>query len=86
MKRFALLFVMTLASFSPPTQAADCGKVVDELMKAISGHVTASADKKASMLRMTTSSYDYCMAGDTKRSGEIRDIVMNQLREHLGGR
>ena len=66
--------------------AADCGALVDELMKAISGHLTMPAEKKASMLRMTTSSYDHCMAGDTKRSGEIRDLVMTQLRESLGGR
>lgn len=86
MNRFALLFVLTLAAFTPSAQAADCGVVVDELMKAVSGHVTMSADKKASLMRMTTASYDHCMAGDTKRSGELRDLVMTQLREHLGGR
>lgn len=85
MKKFAIFFVLALASSVPSAQAADCGAVVDELMKAVSGHVTMSADKKASMLRMTTMSYDYCMAGDTKRSGEIRDMLMTQLREHLGG-
>lgn len=86
MNRFAMLTVLTLVTFSPPAQAAGCGAVVDELMKAVSGHLTMSPEQKVSMLRMTTSSYDYCMAGDSKRSGEIRDLVMAQLRQSLGGR
>lgn len=86
MKRFAFLLVMTLTTFTSSAQAADCGVVSDELMKAISGHLTMSPDKKANMMRMVTSSYDHCMAGDTKRSGEIRDMLMAQIRESLGGR
>jgi hypothetical protein len=86
MNKFALALVMTCFACAPSAQAADCGAVVDELMKAVSGHLTMPAEKKASLMRMATQSYDHCMAGDTKRSGEVRDLLMTQLRESLGAR
>jgi hypothetical protein len=82
----ALAVTLTLLASSGSAQAADCGAVLDELTRAVSGHLTMSGDKKASMLRMAMSGYDHCMAGDTKHSGNVRDMVMQQLKESLGGR
>ncbi len=86
MKRLALSAALALAVLAPAAHAADCGPVFDELTKVITGHLTMSPEKKASMMRMAMSSYDHCMAGDTKHSGEIRDMLMSQLKESLGGR
>ena len=79
---FALAFTLVAST----AQAADCGGELDSLAKAISGHLTMSPEKKAAMLRMATSGYDHCMAGDTKHSGATRDMIMLQIKEHLGGR
>ena len=84
-RSFGLASVAILLAGSS-AQAADCGAVLDELTKAISGHLTMSPEKKASMLRMTMSGYDHCMAGDTKHSGNVRDMIMTQIKESLGGR
>ena len=81
----ALALTLLTPALTPSAQAADCGAVLDELTKAVSGHVTMSPEKKASMLRMAMSGYDHCMAGDTKSSGNIRDMLMAQLKEQLGG-
>lgn len=86
MKRLVLCAAFALTVFAPAANAASCGEEMDALMKAISGHLTMSPEKKAALLRMTSSGYDHCMAGDTKHSGDIRDMVMTQIKEHLGGR
>jgi hypothetical protein len=77
---------LLLATVSSSAQAADCGAVLDELTKAVSGNLTMSGDRKAAMLRMASSGYDHCMAGDTKYSGNVRDMLMQQIKESLGGR
>lgn len=77
--------LMVLAASSLTASAADCNVIINDLSKAISGNLNMSGDKKASMLRMAVSSYDHCMAGDTKASGDIQAMLMKQLRENLGG-
>jgi hypothetical protein len=84
LRALALTISLTLAGSS--AQAADCGAVLDELTRAVSGNLTMSGDKKAAMLRMATSGYDHCMSGDTKHSGNVRDMIMTQIKESLGGR
>ena len=86
MKRLLAAAAVSLALVAPAAQAADCGKVIDELSQAISGNLTMSGEKKASMMRMASMSYDHCMMGDSKHSGEIRDMIMTQIKESLGGR
>lgn len=81
-----LAVALTLFTSSVSAQAASCGADLDELTRAVSGHVTMSSEKKASMLRMAMSGYDYCMAGDTKHSGNVRDMIMAQIKASLGGR
>ena len=89
MPRIAVCAALALTFLTPAlttaSQAADCGKVLDDLTKAVSGHLTMSPEKKASMLRMAMSGYDHCMAGDTKHSGDIRELLMKQFRESRGG-
>ncbi len=82
-------FVVALASATvavTPARADGCSAVIDDISKAISGQLNMSADKKASMLRMALSGYDYCMVGDAKSSDSIRAMLMTQLRENLGGK
>ena len=86
MSRIAVCALIALTTLAPAAKAADCGAVLDELTKAVSGHLTMSSEKKAAMLRMATSGYDHCMSGNTKYSGEIRDMLMTQIKESLGGR
>lgn len=86
MIRRALFAAVALTLVTASAQAAECGAVLDELSKAIAGNLNMSGEKKAAMMRMATSSYDHCMAGDTKHSGEIRDMIMAQIKETLGGR
>ena len=86
MLRKSLLAAVLFASFAPAVQAADCGLVIDDLSKAISGNLTMSSEKKAAMMRMASMSYDHCMMGDHKHAGEIREMIMAQIRESLGGR
>lgn len=86
MFRKSLLSAVLIAAFAPSVQAADCGVVLDDLSKAISGKLNMSSEQKAAMMRMATLSYDHCVMGDTKNAGEIREMIMAQIREHLGGR
>lgn len=86
MRRLALSALLAVTMFTPTAQASDCGVQLDELAKAISGHLTMSPDKKASMLRMATTGYDHCIAGDDKYAGATRDMIMKQIKESLGGR
>ena len=86
MIRLAVCAVLAFTTLAPAAHAADCGAVLDELTKAVSGHVTMSSERKAAMFRMASMGYDHCMAGDTKHSGEIRDMLMAQIKETLGGR
>jgi hypothetical protein len=86
MKSRAILAAVVLSLVASSAQAADCGKVYDELATAISGHLTMSPEKKQSMMRMASTAYDHCVAGDTKYSGNIRDMIMTQIKESLGGR
>ncbi|MBX9926840.1 MAG: hypothetical protein K2Y05_10820 [Hyphomicrobiaceae bacterium] len=86
MKRLALIACLAVFASAPSAKAADCGAVVDELSKAISGHLTMSPERKVAMLRMVTSSYDYCIVGDAKSSAEIRDMLMTKIKEQLGGK
>ena len=84
MKRFAICSFLALTVITPSAQAATCGAVMDELATAVAGQLTMSPEKKAAMLRRVTSSYDACMAGDTKGSEGIRDLIMAQIKESLG--
>ena len=79
---FALAFTLVAST----AQAADCGGELDSLAKAVSSHLTMPPEQKAAMLRMATSGYDHCMAGDTTHAGATRDRIMQQVKEHLGGR
>ena len=82
----ALAATLLTPVLAPAAHAADCNKVIDDLSQAISGNLNISGDKKAAMMRMAVISYDHCMVGDHKHSGEIRDMIMAQIHEHLGGR
>ena len=83
----SVLLAATIASAVPGSaQAMNCGAVLDELSKAIAGHLTMSTSQKAAMLRMVMSTYDRCEAGDTANAGATRDMLMEQLRKSLGGR
>lgn len=85
MNKLVIAAAATLAMAATPAAAAsECGKVVDELSKAISGHLTMSPEQKVSALRMTMSAYDSCMVGDTKSSAATRDMIMAQVRKQLG--
>lgn len=67
-----------------PARAMNCGAVLDDITKAISGHLTMAPEKKAAMLRMAMSTYDACAAGNTGSAEQTRDLLMKQLREALG--
>lgn len=84
MRRFAICTAFFVLTLVPGAQAADCGGEFDSLAKAVSGHLTMSPEKKVSMMRMATKGYDHCMAGNTKDSGNIRDVIMQQIKESLG--
>ncbi|MDZ4841987.1 MAG: hypothetical protein SH859_07580 [Hyphomicrobium aestuarii] len=84
MHKSAIVAAAMIFAAAPATAAPECGKVVDELSKAISGHLTMSPEQKVSALRMTTSAYDSCMVGDTKTSNATRDMIMAQVRKQLG--
>jgi hypothetical protein len=86
MTRTGLFAAVALSLASHSAQAAPCGVVLDDLAKAISGHLTMSPDMKASMMRMAVHSYDSCMVGDAKSSDATRDLIMRQIKEGLGGR
>jgi hypothetical protein len=80
------LFVAAFAvlALTAPASAMNCGAVLDDITKAISGHLNLSGDEKASRMRLALSGYDSCMAGDTKSAGNIRDMLMTQLKQNLG--
>jgi len=86
MIRKSLLACLAATAFSVSAEAAECGKVIDELSQAISGNLSMSSEKKAAMMRMASMSYDHCMMGDSRHAGEIRDMIMQQIKESLGGR
>jgi hypothetical protein len=65
---------------------ADCEKEFDALAKAISGPVTMDSGHRAAMMRMAVSSYDSCMAGDSKGSASTRAMIMDQISKSLGGK
>lgn len=79
----ALAVIVLLAG---PASAASCEVELTDINKAISGQLNMSEGHRAAMMRMALSSYDHCMSGDTKSSGNIRDMLMTQLRENLGGK
>jgi hypothetical protein len=85
MFRSACAALIATAALAPAAQAAECGVVLDELAKAISGHLTMAPEKKASMLRVAMSGYDSCMAGDSTSSAATRDMIMKQIKASLGG-
>jgi hypothetical protein len=64
---------------------AGCEEEFDALSKAISGPVTMAAGHRAAMMRMAVSGYDHCMAGDAKSFAGIRDQIMQQIHDTLGG-
>jgi hypothetical protein len=66
--------------------SAKCNEDLDALAKAVSGPVTMSDGHRAAMMRMALQSYDLCMMGDTKGSGDIREMIMQQISRTLGGR
>jgi hypothetical protein len=86
MLRTPLASLIALVLVSTPASAMDCGAVFDELSKAVSGPVLMSAEKKAAMMRMAISGYDHCMAGDDKRAGDTRQMIMDQIKATLGGK
>ncbi len=89
MKRTAMTLAAAVAlsiGAASSAKAMDCGAVIDELTKAISGHLTMSPERKAAMLRMTMSAYDRCMSGDKTSAEQTRAMLMEQLRQSLGGR
>jgi hypothetical protein len=45
-----------------------------------------AAGHRAAMMRMAVSGYDHCMAGDPKSFAATRDMIMEQIRNSLGGR
>jgi hypothetical protein len=84
MSKFAICAAFLVLTLASAAQAADCGGEFDALAKAVSGHLTMAPEKKVSMMRMATKGYDHCMAGNTKDSGNIRDVIMMQIKESLG--
>ncbi len=64
---------------------AGCEEEMDALSKAISSPLTMPAGHHAAMMRMALSGYDHCMAGDPKDFDDIRDQIMAQVRQSLGG-
>jgi hypothetical protein len=84
MKKLALCAALAWTAFAPAAQAATCGAVIDDLTKAISGHLTMSPDMRASMMRMAQHSYDQCMIGNSKDSQATRDMIMTSIKSHLG--
>jgi hypothetical protein len=64
---------------------AGCEEEIDALSKAISGPVTMTAGHRAAMMRMALDGYDRCMAGDPKSFDGIRDQIMTQIKQSLGG-
>jgi len=66
--------------------AAGCEDEFDALAKAISGPVTMESGHRAAMMRRALSGYDSCMSGDAASSAGIRDQLMRQIHETLGGR
>ena len=85
MLRKLLVTGIAVAAMSGPSFAA-CEEEFDALTKAISGPVTMAAGHRAAMMRMAVSGYDHCMAGDAKSFAGIRDQIMQQIKETLGGR
>ena len=65
---------------------ASCEKEFDALSKAISGPVAMADGHRAAMMRMAVKGYDSCMAGDMKDFESVRDMLMKQVRESLGGK
>lgn len=82
-KQFVAGIAFILMSAAPAF--ASCEEEFDALSKAISGPVTMTAGHRAAMMRMAVSGYDTCMAGDSKSFDNIRDHVMAQIRQSLGG-
>ena len=66
--------------------SAGCEQQFDDISKAISGHLNLAEGHRAAMMRVALSSYDRCMSGDSKGSDGVRDLLMMQLRENLGGK
>lgn len=85
MKHRMALSVAALMLLSMPAYAADCDKDFSDLAKAISGPVTFPEGHRAAMVRKALHGYDECMAGDPKHLAGIRDVIMKQISENLGG-
>jgi coenzyme F420-reducing hydrogenase alpha subunit len=84
MRRMTLAVLATAAFATTASAAPECGKVVDELSKAISGHLTMAPEARVAAMRMTIRAYDHCMVGDRATADATRDMVMTQIRKHLG--
>lgn len=74
----ALAALFALAS---PAAAANCEARYDTLAQAIAGPVTMDEGHRAAMSRLALSAYDYCLAGDTRRSGDVEAMLMKKLKE-----
>jgi len=85
MFRNMLVAVIATATLATPAFAG-CEEEFDALTKAISGPVTMAAGHRAAMMRMALSGYDHCMSGNASASAGIRDQIMEQIRNTLGGR
>ena len=85
MTRTWLLPALLLAALASPAYAG-CEKEFDALAKAISDPVTMADGHRAAMMRMAVHGYDSCMAGDSKGFEGIRDQIMAQVKESLGGK
>jgi hypothetical protein len=83
LKRFLGVSVALMLLSAPAL--AGCEEELDALSKAISGPVTMAAGHRAAMMRMALSGYDHCMSGDPKTFASTRDMIMEQIRNSLGG-
>lgn len=83
-KSALMLAVLPAILTVTPANAMNCGAVLDEITKAISGHLTMSPEKKAAMLRAAMNGYDNCSAGDTQSAAQTREMLMTQLKQNLG--
>lgn len=76
---------LALGLLAIPANAA-CEQEFDGISKAISGQLNMDPGHRAAMMRLALTGYDHCMSGDSKNAAGIRDMLMTQLRENLGGK
>lgn len=85
LKQRTILASVALTMCTLPAFADDCDKGFRDLTKAISETTTLPSGHQAAMVRRVLGAYDICMAGDKKHLNGIRDEIMLQIKENLGG-